>query len=72
MNAYISNIMGLPVITRAHPKKIDESYKKLLHNAQSLETLGRLRDVTGNARAVLHKLKGIKANLWHGKEGWQD
>lgn len=72
VNAYISNIMGLPVITSAHPKKIDEFYKKLLYNVQSLETLGRLRDVTGNVRAVLDKLKGIKADLVRGQVGWQD
>ena len=72
MNAYISNIMGLPVITSVHPKKIDEFYKKLLYNVQSLETLGRLRDVTGNVRAELDKLKGIKADLVRGQVGWQD
>ena len=72
VNAYISNIMGLPVITSAHPKQVDEFYKKLLHNVQSLETLGRLRDVTGNVRAVLDKLKGIKADLVRGQVGWQE
>ena len=72
VNAYISNIMGLPVITSAYPKKIDEFYKKLLYNVQSLETLGRLRDVTGNVRAVLDKLKVIKADLVRGQVGWQD
>ena len=72
-NKFISNIMGLPVIISAHPKKIDEFYKKLLYNVQSLETLGRLRDVTGTVRAVLDKLKGIKADLcavkWAGRTG---
>ena len=63
VNAYISNIMGLPVITSCHPKRIDEFHKKLLHNVQSLQTLGKLLDVTGNVRAVLDKLKGIKADL---------
>ena len=72
VNAYISNIMGLPFITSVHPKKIDEFYKKLLYNVQSLETLGRLRDVTGNVRAVLDKLKGIKADLVRSQVGWQD
>ena len=63
VNAYMSNIMGFPVLTSAYSKKIDEFYKKLLDNSQSLETLGRLRDVTENDRAVLDKLKGIEGYL---------
>ena len=64
--------MGLPVITGSNPKKVDDFCKKLLFNVQSLETLGRLRDVTGNVRAVLEKLKGIKADLVRGQDGWQE
>jgi len=64
--------MGLPVITGSNPKKVDDFYKKLLFNVQSLETLGRLRDVTGNVRAVLEKLKGIRADLVQGQDGWQE
>lgn len=72
INTYISNIMGLPVITGSNPKKVDDFYNKLLFSVQSLETLGRLRDVTGNVRAVLEKLKGIKADLVRGQDGWQE
>ena len=48
------------------------SRKKLLFNVQSLETLGKLSEVSGNVRAVLDKLKGIKADLVRGEEGWRD
>ena len=72
INTYISNIMGLPVITGSNPKKVDDFYKKLLFNVQSMETLGRLRDMTGNVRAVLEKLKGIKGDLVRGQNGWQE
>ena len=41
-------------------------------NVQSLETLGKLKDVTGNARSVLDKLKGVKADLVRGEIDWQD
>ena len=64
--------MGLPAITSAHPKKIDEFKKKLLNYVQSLETLGRLRDISGNVRAALDKLKGIKADLVRNQVAWQD
>ena len=72
VHAYVNNIMGLPSISDSNTKKIDEFYKKLLYNVQSLETLGKLRDVSGNARTVLDKLKGIKADLVRGQEGWQN
>lgn len=72
VNAYISNIMNLPVVTGANPKKVQEFYKVLAYNVESLETLGKLDDVKGNVRSVLDKLKGIKGDLVRGQEGWQD
>lgn len=72
VHAYVSNIMGLPVITGEGPKEINEFYKKLLFNVQSLETLGKLCEVSGNVRAVLDKLKGIKGELVRGHTGWRD
>lgn len=72
VHAYVNNIMGLPTVTGTNPKKIDEFYKTLQYNVQSLETLGKLKDVAGNVRAVLDKLKGIKADLVRGHESWQD
>ena len=64
--------MTLPVIAGTNPRQVDDFYKKLVHNVQSLETMGKLRDVTGNARAVLDKLKGFKADLVRGLLGLQD
>ena len=54
--------MGLPTIMGENPREVEEFYKRLLFNVQSLETLGKLRDVAGNVRAVLDKLKGIKSD----------
>ena len=39
---------------------------------QSLQTMGKIEWVNGNTRNVLEKLKGIKADLVRGEEGWQD
>ena len=72
VNAYIKNIMSLPVITGTNPKKIDEFYRQLRYNVQSLDTMGKLADVKGNVRSTLDKLKGIKSDLVRGHEGWQD
>ena len=71
INAYVNNIMSLPTIPSENPKEV-EFYKKLLYNVQSLETLGKLREVSGNVRAVLVKLKRIKADLVRGQDGWQE
>ena len=72
VHAYVNNIMGLPTITSTSPKEINEFYKKLLFKVQSLETLRKLREVSGNVRAVLDKLKGIKRDLVRGHAGWTD
>ena len=64
--------MGLPTIMGENPREVEEFYKRLLFNVQSLETLGKLRDVAGNVRAVLDKLKGIKSDLVRGHERWQE
>ena len=60
INACVTNIMGLPTILGENPKEVDMFYKKLLYNVQSLETLGKLREVAVNVRAVLDKLRGIQ------------
>ena len=72
INAYIQDIINLPVINGSSPAKIHEFYKILSHNVQSLQTLGKIERVNGNTRNVLEKLKGIKADLVRGEEGWQD
>ena len=72
VNAYIQEIINLPVINGSSPAKVHDFYKTLSHNVQSLQTLGKIERVNGNTRAVLEKLKGIKADLVPGEEGWQD
>ena len=73
VNAYVCNILELPAMPSPDPKRgLEAFYKTLLHNVQSLETLGKSERVNGMARSVLDKLKGIKADLVRGEEGWQD
>ena len=72
INAHIQNIMGLPIITGSNSAKVHEFYKTLSYSVQSLETLGKIERVNGTTRNVLEKLKGIKADLVRGEEGWQD
>ena len=72
VNTHVQNIMGLPVIMDSDPVKVNNFYKILLYNTQALETLGKLEKVSGLTRNVLEKLKGIKADLVRGNEGWQE
>ncbi|XP_022797625.1 uncharacterized protein LOC111335895 [Stylophora pistillata] len=72
VNVYMKNIMELPVITGGNPKKVKEFYKQLRYNVQSLDTLERFGDVRGNVRSTLEKLRGVKADLVRGNEGWRD
>ena len=69
---YVRNILELPAVPSPDPKRANAFYKTLLHNVQSLETLGKLERVNGMARSVLDKRKGIKADLVRGEAGWQD
>ena len=66
INAYVRNILELPVLTSSDPKRVNAFYKTLLYNVKSLETLGKLERVNGMARSVLDKLKGIQADLGRG------
>ena len=72
VNTHVQNIMGLPVIIDSDPVKVNNFYKILLYNTQALETLCKLEKVSGLTRNVLEKLKGIKADLVRGNEGWQE
>ena len=72
VDAYVQNILELPVIKIANPNEVDKFYKTLLYNVLSLETLGKLERVNGMTRSVLDKLPGIKSDLVRGKDGWQD
>lgn len=60
-----------PVVIIAHSTEVNQFYKTLLYNVQSLKTLGKIRRVVGMARSVLEKLKVIKGDLIKGHEDWQ-
>ena len=63
--------MELPVINDAKPAKVYRFYKTLMYSVKLLETLGKLDKVSGMARSVMEKLRGIKADLVKGEEEWR-
>ena len=72
VNAYVQNIMALPVITGSHLRKIHEFYEKLLFNVQSLETLGKLTEINGYVRMSIDKLQGIRGDLVRTDDNWRE
>ncbi|PFX15492.1 putative RNA-directed DNA polymerase from transposon BS [Stylophora pistillata] len=53
-------------------KEVKEFYKQLCYNFQSLDMLSQLGDFRGNVQSTLEKLRGVKADLVRGNEGWRD
>ena len=72
MGVYVQNIMAFPVITGSHLKKIHKLYEKLLFNVQSLETLGKLKQVSGYVRMSINKLQGIRGDLVRMDDNWRE
>ena len=64
--------MGLPTISGSQPKKVHEFFETLVYNVQSLETLGKLRDINGYVRTTLDKLEGIRGDLVRTDKDWQE
>ena len=71
-NAQIQCIMGLPVITETNPTRINESYEQLITNVQTLESMGKHKDIRGYVRLTLDKLQGIRADLVRLDDNWQE
>ncbi|XP_046864613.1 uncharacterized protein LOC124459129 [Xenia sp. Carnegie-2017] len=71
IKAYIKEIMDLPHISGANPRKIAEFSEKLNHSVQALETLGKLKDVQGNVSMTLDKLPAIHGDLVRNDPEWE-
>ena len=56
-------ILALPHITGSQPAKIHDFYEKLLSNVQALETLGKLKEISGYVPMTIDKLEGIRGDL---------
>ena len=71
VNAYVQNLTSLPVIKGANPSKVHDFHAKLLTSVQALESMGKLSELNGFARATLDKLEGIKSDLVRTDDNWQ-
>ena len=65
--------MVLSVITETNPTRINEFYEKLVTNIQTLESMGKEKDIyRGYVRLTLDKLPGIRADLVRLDDNWQE
>ncbi|XP_057302720.1 uncharacterized protein LOC130636888 [Hydractinia symbiolongicarpus] len=71
-NAQIQAIMSLPIIHQCNVQKVHEFYEKLTTNVQSLETMGKLKEINGYVRLTLDKLPSIRADLVKLDDDWQE
>lgn len=71
VNAHIQCIMGLPKVQVADPGKVYKFYETLASHVQTLETLGKLKEIGGFVRATLDKLPAIRPDLVRLDDEWQ-
>ena len=71
-NAHIQSIINLPYIGNVDLYKIHRFYEKLQTNVNSLDTVGKLREIKGYVRFTLDKLGGIRADLVRMDDSWQN
>ena len=69
---HIQCIMGLPVIAGTNPTRINEIYEKLVTRIQTLESIGKKKDIRRYVRLTLAKLSGIRADLVRLDDNWQE
>ena len=71
VKAYIKEILDLPSISSANPRKIGEFSEKLTYCVQALQTLNKLEQVNGAASMSLDKLPAIRGDLVRIDPSWE-
>ena len=70
-NTHIQNIISLPVIEGTNPVGITEFNEKLMTSVQSLDKMGKLKEINGFVRSTINKIPRIRADMvridsdWH-------
>ena len=71
VKAYTQEILNLPTIPNANPKKIHEFSDELMYCVQSLETMKKLEQVNGAVSMPIDKLPGIRGDLVRTDPSWE-
>ena len=59
-------------LSGTNPTKINEFYKKLVSNIQTLESMGKDKDIRGYVRLTLDKLPCLRADLVRMDNNWKE
>ena len=71
VKAYTKEILDLPTVPNASPKKISEFSGKLTYCVQALQTMKKLEQVNGTVSMTLDKLPAIRGDLVRTDSGWE-
>ena len=71
VKAYVKEILDLPLISSANPRRINEFSEKLTYCVQALQTLNKLEQVNGAVSMTLDKLPAIRGDLVRTDPDWQ-
>ena len=71
-NAHIQSVMAPPTISNTNPYKIHEIYEDFIAHINTLDTMGKLKEINGYVRFSLDKLCGIGADLVKTDDNWQN
>lgn len=71
VKAYGKEILDLPLISSANPRKISEFREKLTYCVQALQTLNKLEQVNGAVSMTLDKLPAICGDLIWTDPDWE-
>ena len=72
VKAYNKEIMDLPYISSANPRKIRNFSKKLNYCIQALESMKQLNKVNGKVPMTLAKLPEIRGDLVRTDSDWKN
>ena len=68
---YVKEILDVPNVSGANPRKISEFHEKLSLSVQAFETMKKLHEVDGNVSMTLDKLSGIRGDLIQTDPDWK-
>ena len=72
IKAYTKEILELPLVSNANPRKISEFSEKLTYCVQALQTLKKLEQVNGVVSMTLDKLPAIRGDLVRTDPEWEN